>query len=155
MIIKLIPAIISVAIISSCSHKIEYHGKNLNKEIVGNIKPKQTNKDHLLELIGPASITSLYGKEKWYYISFKREIYGFMPSKTIQTKIVEIDFDDNKVENINIYKIPGEGKVEIDKDITVTYGTQKSVITHFSKNFRRFSKNGQSKKNPSSAPKGI
>ena len=154
MIIKLIPAVISIALISSCSHRIEYHGKNLNTKSISNIIPNKTSKEQLLEIIGPASVVSSYENDKWYYVSFKREIYGFMPTRILQTKIVAIDFDKDKVSDVSVYKIAGGNKVSIDDETTISYGTEQNIISHFSKNFRRFS-NDKGGKKSISKPRGI
>ncbi len=135
--------ILSIIILSQCSLNkvILHHGvHNLDKK-QSKLKINNTNKNDILELIGPPSTQS----------TFDNEIYIYIERKTSSSKLTKLGKKKLLLNNVLVLEINDKGllvdkkfydkedmqKINFDENITVVNYSKKSFIYNFLSTIRQ------------------
>ena len=140
---KILFLILSIIILSQCSLNkvILHHGvHNLDKK-QSKLKINNTNKNDILELIGPPSTQS----------TFDNEIYIYIERKTSSSKLTKLGKKKLLLNNVLVLEINDKGllvdkkfydkedmqKINFDENITVVNYSKKSFIYNFLSTIRQ------------------
>ena len=147
--------IIIFIIISSCSTNkvIKSHGNNLiivsNDKLVIN----KTNKNDILNILGPPSSKSSFNENIWIYIETKKKstsIFKLGSRKLVNNNVLVVKLDDKGIlEKKNFYNIENMNKINFSKEITESgynknsyvYGVLKSLRDKINNPVRKTNKN--------------
>lgn len=126
-------------IAGGCSPTIDVRGALPEKEIVDTIRPGQSNKQIVQELLGTPSSKALLKQEIWYYIGEKTATYSFFSPTVRERKVVAIHFDpQSRVQKVKQYDLRHGKDVEFVDRITPTKGKSLNFIQQILGNVGRF-----------------
>tara|TARA_B100000989_G_C19334552_1_gene382293 strand:+ start:228 stop:692 length:465 start_codon:yes stop_codon:yes gene_type:complete len=146
--------IIIFIIISSCSTNkvIKSHGNNLiitsNDKLIIN----KTNKNDILNILGPPSSKSSFNENIWIYIETKKKSTSILKlgsRKLVNNNVLVVKLNDKGIlEKKNFYNIENMNKVNFSKEITESgynknsyvYGVLKSLRDKINNPVRRKNK---------------
>ncbi len=127
--------------LATCSPKVDSRGhvdalKQIDQLIVG-----RSHKQDVMRLLGSPSTTSTFGEERWYYITARKEAFGFLAPKVTQQNVTQITFDaDGMVSAIERHGLNERRDIEVTQDITPTEGHQLGFFEQLLGNVGRFNK---------------
>ncbi|MTJ80772.1 MAG: outer membrane protein assembly factor BamE [Telmatospirillum sp.] len=79
--------------VSACDPTVDLRGNQPSPERLAEIKPGRFTKQDVTALLGTPASTSVFGDERWYYISSKIETIAFLKPEELERQVVVIDFD--------------------------------------------------------------
>ncbi|HUC61319.1 MAG TPA: outer membrane protein assembly factor BamE [Alphaproteobacteria bacterium] len=104
-------------------------GNVVDPDLLSQIKPGNSTKQQVRNLIGTPSSVSTFDPDTWYYISKETKRYGFLDPELIEEKVIEIDFDkSNKVLAIHTFGRNDMHDVEMVSRTTPTRGKSLGVV---------------------------
>ena len=82
-----------VGAVTACDPVVDLRGNLPNPERLVEIKPGRFTKQDVTALLGTPASTSVFGDDRWYYISAKIETVAFLKPEELEREVVVIDFD--------------------------------------------------------------
>jgi outer membrane protein assembly factor BamE (lipoprotein component of BamABCDE complex) len=82
---------------SGCETMIDQRGNLPDEEKVAAIQPGVTSKEAVQQLLGTPTSVGTFDDHTWYYISKRTEQWAFLEPKTVEQKVLIVDFDDQGV----------------------------------------------------------
>lgn len=139
-------ACLSVASASliGCSPVVDQRGYVLNEKDLKRIKPGQTTKDQVREIMGSPSTESPLGgphHDAYYYITSTFETETFYPPEEIDRTVVAVYFDEKKVvQQVAYYGMQDGEIVDFQTRATPTRGKELTILGQLFSNLGRFNK---------------
>lgn len=125
--------------LTACDPTVETRGAVKDPEWKEQIKAGETTRDEVTTLLGTPSTTSSFGQETWYYITSRRENYGFMKPKIAAQNVLRLTFDASgvvaSIEELDETKMR---EVEVTERVTPTEGHQMTFFEQLVGNVGRF-----------------
>lgn len=104
----------------------------------------QSGPEDVRAIMGSPSATSDFGETTWYYITERKETYGFYAPEIADQRVVAVKFDaDGRVSNIEEYEKKEGRAVEFVSKETPTEGQELTFIEQMLGNFGRFNTPGR------------
>lgn len=126
-------------LLMGCSPTIDIRGDMTDPEIVKTIKPGQTTKPIVLELLGSPSTKSLFKDDVWLYIGEITSTYSFFTPTIRERKIVAIHFDaTSRVSEVKHYGLKDAEDVDFVSRTTPTKGRELTFLQQLIGNIGRF-----------------
>ncbi len=133
--------IISLFATSGCEMNVKQKGYMFNQAQLEVLVPFKSSKQDVLNTLGSPSSVSEFGDKKWLYISSKKENFAFLSQKTLEQKIVAIEFDHNDIiKKIDNYGLAQANKIDFSSDSTPTGGDDDRLVKKLFGNIGRFNK---------------
>lgn len=108
-------------------------------EIVKTIRPGQTTKQIVLELLGTPSTKSLFKDDVWLYVGEITSTYSFFPPSVRERKIVAIHFDPaSRVSEVKQYGLRDGEDIDFVSRTTPTKGRELTILQQLIGNVGRF-----------------
>ncbi len=139
--IQLLAVICAIVLLSSCIGEDSRGGSVLLKSSLEQLQDGVTTREQVLKLLGSPSTSSIYGGEKWYYISRHTATKGILNPKLLDQKIVELEFDASGVlKSSKTYSEADIKEVDFAREKTETGGQKPSLAKQLLGNVGRFNK---------------
>lgn len=124
---------------TGCSPTIDIRGDMTDPEIVKTIRPGQTTKPIVLELLGSPSTKSLFKDDVWLYIGEITSTYAFFAPTVRERKIVAIHFDaSSRVSEVKHYGLRDGEDIDFVSRTTPTKGRELTFLQQLIGNIGRF-----------------
>ncbi|MBY0407845.1 MAG: outer membrane protein assembly factor BamE [Rickettsiales bacterium] len=134
---------LALLLVAACAPKVEPGGYVRSADIKEVATIGKTTKNELEEKLGSPSVQSTFGSDVWYYVTDKKEAYGFMKYDTVEQKVTRIEFDDagvvSKVEDFDETQM---ADISIVKRETATEGHTLGFFEQILGNIGRFNAPG-------------
>ncbi len=115
--------------VAGCSPKIETRGHLLEPEKVSDIKVGISTREDVLNKIGSPTQVSTFDENTWLYVGRRTEQYSFLDPKTVESKAIEIRFDEvGIVTAVNELDPSGARNVTPVARSTPTYGHDMTFV---------------------------
>lgn len=133
----------AILLASACAPKVETRGYIKQANLKDEIVVGKTTKQEVLGKFGSPSTQSSFGAETWYYISSRKEAFGFMKPETTDQETFNISFDANGVVNsVSSNNKDDARDIDMVSRTTPTEGHSLSFIDQTIGNLGRFNKPG-------------
>jgi outer membrane protein assembly factor BamE (lipoprotein component of BamABCDE complex) len=131
--------IAAIIMTNACTPTITQRGNFISKDKLETINIGEQTRTQVIKALGSPSTKDTLGKETWYYVGSKQEIFAFYEPKEIKRQIIAISFDDDGI----VSKIKQLGKkdgkdIYISKEETPTSGHNLGFIEQVVGNVGRF-----------------
>lgn len=128
-VVRLGAAILALCVVSACSPVIRNHGYTPPQEELAEIRVGQDTRGSVRRKIGRPGATGIFTDEGWYYVSSKVEHLTYNEPRVIDRNVVAIVFDkQDVVASVNSYGLEEGRIVDLETNITPTYGKQLTII---------------------------
>lgn len=91
--VRLLLAMAFLGTATACEPVIDQRGNMPAPERLAEIKPGRFTKSDITALLGTPASTSVFGDDRWYYVSSKIETIAFFKPEELERQVVVIDFD--------------------------------------------------------------
>ncbi len=126
---KLLMTGCAVILASACMPISRNHGFVTSKEAPGDIETGVDTKTTVLSRFGNPSITGVFEKNKWYYMSELREQLGYLRPQTKTRTITAVAFStEGIVDDVSVYTIKDGNIVSLVGRKTPTRGRELSIM---------------------------
>lgn len=103
-------ALVGALLLSGCASEVFQRGIALDEDILEAIEPNVVERNEVLRLLGPPSVTALEAERAWIYISWTTQSYEPFAPQELDRQIVVVNFDDaGRVSAVHRYG-PEDGK---------------------------------------------
>lgn len=141
--------IIASLALAACSPKVETGGYIRDGDVKASITPGVTTRDEVSAMLGSPSARSSFGAETWYYVTNRKETYGFLKPEVVEQDVLRIEFDSGGVvSSAKGYTREDGQDIEMARRVTPTEGHELGFFEQIMGNIGRFNKSG----NTSAAP---
>jgi len=82
-----------LGVTTACEPVVDLRGNLPAPERLAEVKPGRFTKSDVSALLGTPASTSVFGDDRWYYISSKIETVAFFKPEELERQVVVIDFD--------------------------------------------------------------
>jgi len=124
--------------VAACAPTETTRGNFLFVEDVQTIKPMETSKNDVLNLLGTPTSTAVFDDKTWYYVGLKTEKESFFDEKVVERQIYKLTFtDDNLVQSVS--RVDDEAlDVPLASRVTPTSGNEVTFLQQMLGNLGRF-----------------
>jgi outer membrane protein assembly factor BamE (lipoprotein component of BamABCDE complex) len=124
---------------TACEPVVDLRGNMPAPERLSEVKPGVFKKSDVAALLGTPASTSVFGDERWYYISSKIETVAFFKPEELERQVVVIDFDRaGTVSEIHKLELKDGKEVAMEARETPTAGRDMSIIEQLLGNIGKF-----------------
>lgn len=135
-------ALFALPLLTACTPTVETHGHSLDEEQIAKIKPGNTSRQEVLQLMGSPSSLSNFDDKAWYYVSQRTEKRSFYQEGVIDQEVVTISFGDgDRVTSIDRHGLDQVASIDPVDRVTPTAGSSPTIIQQLIGNIGRFSNN--------------
>jgi len=143
--------------LTSCSPIVEKRGYVLDEKNLKRIKPNQTTKEQVRDIMGSPSTVSTIPDgpegEAYYYISSTFESEAFYPPEEVDRTVVAVYFSkEDVVDQVAYYGLEDGQIVDLQTRATPTRGKELTVLGQIFSNLGRFNKAKDDKKGSGPTP---
>lgn len=125
----------------ACSPKVDARGHVDAQKQIEQLTIGRSHKQDVMQLLGSPSTISTFGEERWYYITARKEAFGFLAPEVTEQQVTQITFDaDGMVSAIERHGLNERRDIEITEDTTPTEGHQLGFFEQLLGNVGRFNK---------------
>ncbi len=125
---------------SACEPVVDARGNYPAPERLAEIKPGRFTKADVTALIGTPATTSVFGDDRWYYISSKIETIAFLRPEELERQVIIIDFDKTgTVADVHKLTLADGKDVTMVSRETPTAGRDLTVLEQLLGNVGKFS----------------
>ncbi len=136
----LLAACVALPALMGCSPTIQTHGHSLEEEQIAKIKPGETSRQEVLQLLGSPSALSTFDDDAWYYVSQRTEKTSFYQEGVVAQDVLTIAFDDqDRVAGVDRHGLDEVASIDPVNRVTPTAGSSPSVLQQLIGNIGRFS----------------
>lgn len=123
----------------ACAPTIDSRGNMPSPERLAQIQPGRFTKSDVTALLGTPASTSVFGDDRWYYISSKIETFAFFKPEELERQVVVIDFDKRgSVASVQKLTLDDGRMVDISSRETPTAGRDMTVLEQLLGNVGKF-----------------
>ncbi len=149
--------VVSSTALMSCSPIIEQRGYIVDEKNLKRVKPHQTTKEQVKDIMGSPSTTSTIPNgpegEAFYYISSKFETDAFYPPEEVDRTVIAVYFTkEDVVDQVAYYGLQDGQIVDLQTRTTPTRGKELTVLGQIFSNLGRFNKAKDDKKDSGPTP---
>ena len=138
--IRLIGPALGLALLTACVPTQDTRGYIPEEEAIAQVKPGVT-KDKVYDLFGSPSSMGTFDSNVWYYIEKKTEQVAFYEPKTLDQRVLAVEFDkEGAVTAVKRWGLKDGKVVEPVARITETRGKELGFIEQVFGNIGRFNK---------------
>ena len=129
-------------ILLSCSNNkvVNNHGVLSLEKKSNKIFVSKSNKNDILEVLGPPSIVSTFNDNTWIYIERKKvnqSVFKLGKKKIEKNNILIVQLNNYGIlENINFYDMSKMNKLKFDKELTKQEYSKDTFLYNFLSSFR-------------------
>ena len=129
----------SVLFLISCTSDVENRGYVVKFSDFSAIKPGNSNKNQVLEVLGSPTTKSVYGQEKWIYMGAEETKETFFEPEVQNFKAYEITFNESGiVDSIDKKTKDNMREFAVSEDKTETSGNEITFIQQLLGNLGKF-----------------
>jgi outer membrane protein assembly factor BamE (lipoprotein component of BamABCDE complex) len=131
--------------VSGCASRIDTRGSVLDPENVAQIKPGESTKNDVTQLLGSPSTTGNFDGpgNAWYYYNQRTETVAFFKPEVQSRKILAVRFaEDGKVDTLSVLDESSGQEVAVVDRVTPTSGNEITFIQQLFGNLGRFTPTG-------------
>lgn len=133
--------LIGALALGACAPRVDTRGNQVHPEDIATIKPGETTRNELLDVLGSPSSQGNFGAETWYYISEITETTAFLAPEVVNRQVIGIEFDEaGVVAAVRTYDETNGEVVELSPGETPTAGNKLNFIQQMISNLGRFNK---------------
>ncbi|HXP95942.1 MAG TPA: outer membrane protein assembly factor BamE [Telmatospirillum sp.] len=137
--IRFLWAIALLGATTACEPTVDLRGNLPAPERLAEVKPGVFTKNDVAALLGTPASTSVFGDDRWYYISSRIETIAFFKPEELDRQVVVIEFDSNStVKEIHKLELKDGKDVTMVSRETPTAGRDMSVIEQLLGNVGKF-----------------
>lgn len=134
---------------TACEPVVDLRGNLPAPERLAEVKPGHFTKDDVTALLGTPASTSVFGDDRWYYISSKIETVAFFKPEELEREVVVIDFDHTgTVTDIRKLTLQDGQDVTMVARETPSAGRDLSVLEQLLGNVGKFNSKGKDDAQP-------
>jgi outer membrane protein assembly factor BamE (lipoprotein component of BamABCDE complex) len=136
-------AIAMVAGLAACAPRENYRGAVLDADKVDLVTPGKSQSE-VTSILGSPSSSSTFAEKgnTWYYISSETETIAFFAEKTVDQRVLAVDFDGSgRVAEVRRYGMKDGKPIEFASRETPTKGKELGLLEQFLGNLGRFNSN--------------
>lgn len=85
--------LLGLALLGACVPTQDTRGYMPDEDMIAQIKPGTTTKDKVYDLFGSPSSMGTFDQKVWYYIEKRTEQLAFYEPKTLDQRVLAIEFD--------------------------------------------------------------
>lgn len=138
--LTLVSACVVILALIGCSPTIQTHGHSLEEEQIARIKPGETSRQEVLQLLGSPSALSTFDDNAWYYVSQRTEKTSFYQEGVVAQDVLTIAFNDqDRVITIDRHGLDQVASIDPVDRVTPTVGSSPSILQQLIGNIGRFS----------------
>jgi outer membrane protein assembly factor BamE (lipoprotein component of BamABCDE complex) len=137
--VSILWAIALLGATTACEPTVDLRGNLPAPERLAEVKPGVFNKGDVAALLGTPASTSVFGDDRWYYISSKIETVAFFKPQELERQVVVIDFDrKGTVTNIKKLDLKDGKDVTMEARVTPTAGSDLTILEQLLGNIGKF-----------------
>jgi outer membrane protein assembly factor BamE (lipoprotein component of BamABCDE complex) len=137
---------LTVVSLAACATRIDTRGTMIDPESVAKIKPGESNRTDVAQLLGTPSTVSNFNNDAWYYINNRTETFAFFAPTVEDRQVLVVRFDkDGRVESLNKLGLADGKDVDLVERTTPTAGNEMTVMQQFFGNLGKFNPTGTSR----------
>lgn len=126
---------------AACSPKVDNRGYVDAQKNLAKIEPGRSHKQDVVQLLGSPSTAANFGEERWYYITARKEAFGFLAPEVKEQDVTQITFNtDGIVTDVKRHDLRERRDIEITQDTTPTEGHELGFFEQLLGNVGRFNK---------------
>jgi outer membrane protein assembly factor BamE (lipoprotein component of BamABCDE complex) len=127
------------ALLAGCEEQVYVRGNMPDARQLSEIKPGQTTRRQVSDILGAPSTTATFEKEIWYYIGGKVKTVSFFEPELLDRKVVTVHFDKKGV----VDKVEKKDSTDVKPVVLVqretpTRGKDLTIIQQLIGNLGRF-----------------
>ena len=145
-----IAAVLGAALLAACTPTQDTRGYMPDEDAIAQVKPGETTKDKVYDLFGSPSSMGTFDQNVWYYIEKRTEQLAFYEVKTLNQRVLAVEFDPGgTVSAVKRWGIKDGKEIDPVARITETRGRELGFIEQVFGNIGRFKKDGVGSARPS------
>ena len=138
---------------AGCTSTIDTRGHMVDPDILAEVKPGQTSRAEVQQLLGSPSATPTFDSDSWYYIGRRTETVAFFDPKVIEQQVVVVNFDANgTVSEVKRLDAEDGQAIQVVERETPTAGRKLGLLQQLFGNLGRFNVPTQDRGPTISAP---
>lgn len=116
-------------LVAGCAPEIRSHGFAPQEEDLARVTIGVDTRGSVRRKIGRPGTSGVFSQQGWYYVSSKVEHYLYYDPEVVDRKVVAVLFDENDVvAAVNTYGIEDGRIIDLETNITPTYGRELTVL---------------------------
>lgn len=124
---------------TSCIDNISEHGLAVKKEDLEKLRIGGSRQFIVKKLLGPASIEEVRDtRDIWFYVSYSKNKMPLRKSKLINYHVVELEFIDSKLHNIQKYDMDDLREISFNSKTTKYTKSNRNIFKQLLNNIGRF-----------------
>ena len=125
--------------LGACASRIDTRGNLPDPDQIAQIKPGESNRTDVSQILGSPSTIGNFDGETWYYISNRTETIAFFDPKVEDRKIVIVRFDKGgQVSSLETRGLEAGKEIELVNRATPTAGNEFTLLQQLFGNLGRF-----------------
>jgi outer membrane protein assembly factor BamE (lipoprotein component of BamABCDE complex) len=129
----------TAALLAACEEQIDVRGNMPDPQAVSDIRPGQTTRAEVEDILGAPSAVATFEEEIWYYIGGRVKTVSFFQPEVLERNIITIRFNGTGVvESIDRQDATDQKNVAIVSRETPTRGKDLTVLQQIIGNLGRF-----------------
>jgi outer membrane protein assembly factor BamE (lipoprotein component of BamABCDE complex) len=130
-------------VLAGCAPTIDQRGNLPDEAKLATIKPGETTKETVTQVLGTPSSVSTFNDKTWYYISRRTEQTAFFSPEVIDQQVVSVGFDDGGVvRDIERHGLADGRPIEPSPRVTPSAGRELGLFEQLIGNLGRFNGDG-------------
>lgn len=139
--VRVSPVLALLAVLGGCTPTIDLRGNQPLPDNLAMIQPGKVTKSDVVALVGTPASTSVFGDERWYYISSKVKTFAFFKPEELERRVVEISFDSaGMVNSVRTLDLQDGKTLSMAAGETPTAGKDLTLIEQLIGNVGKFNK---------------
>lgn len=131
--------IAAMAILAACEEQVDVRGNMPDPRAVEDIRPGQTTRAEVEDMLGAPSAVATFEDEVWYYIGGRVKTVSFFRPEVLDRKVITVRFNGSGVvESIEHQDASEERNIAIVSRETPTRGKDLTVLQQIIGNLGRF-----------------
>lgn len=137
---SLIAALLAAtAMLAACEEQVDVRGNMPDPRVVEDIRPGQTTRAEVEDMLGAPSAVATFEEEVWYYIGGRVRTVSFFRPEVLDRKVITIRFNGSGVvETIDRRDASEQKNIAIVSRETPTRGKDLTVLQQIIGNLGRF-----------------
>lgn len=148
-----------VLMAGACSPRIDVHGNLPEEDTISEIRPGESSRNQVVDLLGTPSTISTFQDDVWYYIGQRNEQIAFFKPEALERKVLKVQFGTNDiVSDTQLYTLAEGQDIELVDRETPTEGQDITILQQLLGNIGRFNagdnEGGQGNTGPTTSTPG-
>ncbi len=132
--------LLAPVVLAACTPTVETHGHSLDEAQIAKIKPGNSSRQEVLQLMGSPSALSTFDDAAWYYVTQRTEKKSFYQKDVVDQEVLTVTFDgEGRVADIERHGLDQVAAIDPVDRVTPTAGSSPSIFKQLIGNIGRFS----------------